>query len=282
PAHVEVERAAGVAHERERQVERQSRMQPHDLRDVEERAAAAVQQDDGRVGTVVHDRVDDIGGGRRRQPRLAEQRVEKDDEPTLRRGLDRLERRRAERIEPVQPRMQLDAAEPLRRKPLELPSGRRAPDARGIEAGDRHEAIARGRGAFEHVLVVDDAGEPDEARAVDAAAIELGHQAREARVVAAVDPAAVARDVHEGVETLHAGGGSWTALPMAVLPASRFTANSSIQRPANVVHRIGASGSIGSTPWGHDALKYTTSPGSATSSITRSRPSAIWTKRPPL
>jgi len=104
------------------------------------------------------------------------------------------------------------------------------------------------------------------ARAVAAAVAALPPPDRRAALAAAgyVAPqwpppygsGAAAGDVHERVEARHTCfRGTATALPMAEFPARRFTANSSIQRPANVVHRIGSSGSIGCTPCGHDALK---------------------------
>ena len=110
-----------------------------------------------------------------------------------------------------------------------------------------------------------------------------------ARIASAVRPPAVSRHVHERVKPphnhlpaatdrahetepdppdppglpdppdltgpTHLAYPTGTALPMAVLAASRLTANSSIQRPAKVVQRNGASGSIGATPCGHAALK---------------------------
>src|SRR5439155_6756183 len=119
---------------------------------------------------------------------------------------------------------------------------------RRVHDRDRHEPLIRGVRAFQDVLIVDDTREPDEAGPGDTGAVELPHESRVARVVLAVYPSAVSRDVHERVETCHGyARGMAAALPMLVFPASRFTAKSSIHRPANAVQRSGASGSIGST-----------------------------------
>src|SRR5712691_2779521 len=242
-----------------------------------------MQQDQGRSGTVVHDSIDDVRSVIRRVSLLTEQRVQKHGQAMYRGGSDGLQTRGAQRIVSVQTRMELDAGETVARQARDLVDDPTRVGAPGrVDARDRHEALIRGVRAFQDVRIVDDTDEPDQAGPFDPGAVELHHEPRVARIVPAVQPPAAAGDVHERIEARHTCfRGTATALPMAEFPASRFTANSSIQRPANVVQRSGASGSIGSTPCGHAALKYTTSPGSATSSITRSRPSAICTNRPP-
>ena len=96
------------------------RVQPHDLRDIEQRRAATMQEDDRRTGTLVSDTIDDVGRVGRCLRLLAEQRIQKHGHAMTRRGSNRLQALRAHRVVTVEPWMELDASKAVLRQSGDL------------------------------------------------------------------------------------------------------------------------------------------------------------------
>ena len=96
-------------HQRERQIEHERRVQPNDLRELEQRRATGVQQNDCGARAFVGDAIDDIGGVTGRVRRLTKQGVEKHNQAVLRCRANGLQARRAHRIVAVFSWMELDA-----------------------------------------------------------------------------------------------------------------------------------------------------------------------------
>src|SRR4030095_14222280 len=127
-----------------REIERERGVQAYDLRDIEQRRTAAVQQDDRRTGTLVSDTIDDVGRVGRCLRLRAEQRIQKHGHAMTRRGSNRLQALRAHRVVTVEPWMELDASKAILGQTGDLLHDGALVGVPGwVDARDRHETLIR-------------------------------------------------------------------------------------------------------------------------------------------